>query len=75
MARGCAQHRLSDLQRFIVANLREQARLKAELARVRRFTTAGQKAALAPHVAQLRADLLALDLAIQLRRQQEKISA
>jgi hypothetical protein len=75
MARGGTQHRLSDLQRFIVINLREQARLKAKLARMRRFTTGCQRTVFAPHAAQLRADLLALDLAIELRRQQEEISA
>ena len=75
MARGGTHHHLSDLQGFIVVNLREQARLKAQLARLRHFTTVSQKAAFAPHVAQLRVDLLVLDLAIELRRQQEKISA
>ena len=76
MSRGPgAQHRLSELQRCIVANLREQARLRAELARIYRCMTPDRKNILAPRIAQLRNDLLALDFAMSLHRQQEKARA
>ena len=72
MARRARTHRhLSDLEGVIVANLREQARLKAELARMQRIAIASEKLVLAPRMSQLRADLAALGLAIDLHRRQQ----
>jgi hypothetical protein len=72
LARRARRHRhLSDFEGVIVANLREQARLKAELARMQRINTASEKLMLAPRVDQLRADLVALGVAINLHRQQK----
>jgi hypothetical protein len=76
MSRGPgAQHRLSDLQSCIIANLREQSKLRSELSRLHRLMTPGQKSILAPRIKQLRTDLLALDFAMSLHRRQEKARA
>lgn len=62
---------VSDFQEFILANLREQARLELELVRTKRFATASQFDAFAPRIVQLNADLAALQFAMNLRRLQE----
>jgi hypothetical protein len=69
--RSGARHYLSDFQGFILANLKQQARLEAELARMKRFTTASQKLIFAARIDQLRVDLTALRFAMDLRCQQE----
>jgi hypothetical protein len=69
--RASTRHYLSDFQGFILVNLKQQARLEAELARMKRSTTAGQNLTFAARIVQLRADLTALRFAMNLRRQQE----
>ena len=66
-----AQHHLSDFQEFILANLKQQARLKDELARIERTTSPSERIAFVPRMTQLLTDLAALRLAMNLRRNQE----
>jgi hypothetical protein len=66
-----AQHHLSDFQEFILANLKQQAQLKDELARIERTTSPTQRIVFVPRMTQLLADLSALRLAMSLRRNQE----
>jgi hypothetical protein len=66
-----AQHHLSDFQEFILANLKQQARLKDELARIERTTSPSERIVFVPRMTQLLADLAALRLAMNLRRNQE----
>jgi hypothetical protein len=64
-----AQHHLSDLQSFLVANLREQTKLKAELAQLLRSS---RKAFLVQRIAKLREELVTLELVMNLRCQREE---
>ena len=66
-----AQHHLSDFQGFILANLKQQALLLDELARIERVTSPSQRVVFVPRMTQLLADLAALKLAMSLRRNQE----
>jgi hypothetical protein len=66
-----AQHYLSDFQEFILANLKQQAQLKDELARIERTTSPSQRIVFVPRMTQLLANLSALRLAMSLRRNQE----
>ena len=66
-----ARHHLSDFQGFIQANLKQQALLQDELARIERSTSLSQRIAFASRITQLLTDLATLRLALRLRQKQE----
>jgi hypothetical protein len=67
---------LSDLQTFVVSNLRAQTKLKAELTWLEVSPTRGRKQAIQKRrIGEITGDLAALSMALAMRRKQERLGA